>query len=92
MADFNEELCIKLLQEKHKNLLSSELNRFPKKEDFSKEETVAIKAYLGPWPRALEKAGIKEIDPKEELKKQEKRISAKRKKTLQKIESRKVSR
>jgi hypothetical protein len=40
---------------------------------------VAIKAFLGPWPRALEKAGVK--PPREDdrvLKNKEKRIRAKR--------------
>lgn len=36
-----------------------ELGRFPKKEDFDEKTRSRIKAYLGPWPRALERAGIK---------------------------------
>ena len=27
---------------------------------YAEKEVVAIKAFLGPWPRALEKAGVKE--------------------------------
>jgi len=38
----------------------NELGRLPKKDDFSEIERARIKAYLGPWPRALEAAGLKE--------------------------------
>ncbi len=38
---------------------SRELNRLPKKEDFDDATRSRIKAFLGPWPRALEKAGLK---------------------------------
>ena len=47
--------CLRLLQEKYE-----EVGRYPKRADFSEQEVVAIKAFLGPWPRALEKAGVKE--------------------------------
>lgn len=40
-----------------------------------------IKAYLGPWPRALEEAGIKVRDPNVMEKKLEKRIEQKRRRT-----------
>lgn len=36
------------------------LGRLPQKADFSVEDLVFIKAHLGPWPRALEAAGLKE--------------------------------
>lgn len=39
---------------------SKELNTIPKKADFSEEEVCFIKQKLGPWPRALEAAGLKE--------------------------------
>ena len=42
------------LQEKH-----SELHRLPRKDDFDAATLSRIKAFLGPWPRALEKAGLK---------------------------------
>ncbi|MCQ2539213.1 MAG: hypothetical protein MJ114_02065 [Acetatifactor sp.] len=38
-----------------------ELGRLPKKDDFDDVTRSRIKAFLGPWPRALEKAGLKEI-------------------------------
>ena len=49
--------CVDLLVRKHAALGSE---RFPKRSDFTEREVVAIKAFLGPWPRALEAAGIKE--------------------------------
>jgi len=36
------------------------LGRLPQKADFSVDDMVFIKAHLGPWPRALEAAGLKE--------------------------------
>ncbi len=36
-----------------------ELGRTPKKTDFDEVERSRIKAFLGPWPRALEAAGLK---------------------------------
>ena len=47
-----------LLRQKH-----AELGRMPTKKDFDNATCARIKAYLGPWPRALEAAGLNE--PKE---------------------------
>ena len=41
----------------------AELGRMPTKKDFDSASCAQIKAYLGPWPRALEAAGLKQ--PKE---------------------------
>ncbi|MCC8121479.1 MAG: hypothetical protein LIO42_05805 [Oscillospiraceae bacterium] len=38
-----------------------QLGRLPKKEDFDQPTHSRIKAYLGPWPRALEAAGLKPV-------------------------------
>lgn len=38
----------------------NELGRLPKKSDFDSETVCFIKQKLGPWPRALEKAGLKD--------------------------------
>jgi len=77
---YTKEQCIKLLTDK-----SSKLNRLPKKDDFTPQEVVAIKAFLGPWPRALEAAGLKPLrDASCVDKKREKRIRAKRKLTAMK--------
>ena len=35
-------------------------NRLPKKSDFSQEDVNRIKGFFGPWPWALEAAGLKE--------------------------------
>ena len=40
-------------------LKSKEIGRLPKKEDFDVVTLSRIKAFLGPWPRALESAGLK---------------------------------
>ena len=42
-------------------LKANELGRLPKKEDFDEVTRSRIKAFLGPWPRALEKAELKLI-------------------------------
>ena len=61
MADieFTRQNCISLLQKKYAELLSRGEERYPQRSDFSDREVMAIKAFLGPWPRALEAAGIK---------------------------------
>lgn len=56
---------------------AEEIGRVPKKSDFEPHEVSRIKAYLGPWPRALEYAGLKEVNPVKE--KPEKRKSGKAK-------------
>lgn len=61
-----KEDCIALLQSKRASLLSQGVERYPQRSDFTNEEVVAVKAHLGPWPRALEAAGIK--PPKEKNK------------------------
>lgn len=40
---------------------AQELGRTPKKDDFDVATLSCIKAFLGPWPRALEAAGLKEV-------------------------------
>ena len=39
---------------------AQELGRPPVKADFDDATRTRIKAFLGPWPRALEAAGLKE--------------------------------
>ena len=51
-------LAEELLRQKHK-----ELGRLPRKDDFDEPTRSRIKAFLGPWPRALEAAGLKEPRP-----------------------------
>lgn len=81
MADssFTREGCILLLQRKSSALTAAGESRYPKRSDFTEREVVAIKAHLGPWPRALEAAGLKPPRPDDRLQKnREKRILAKR--------------
>ena len=76
---YNKEDCIVLINNKYKELIAMGAVRYPKRADFSEREVVAIKAFLGPWPRALEAAGIKpprDVDRAERNK--VKRIRAKR--------------
>lgn len=71
--------CLLLLRQKQEALHSQGLTRFPQRSDFSDDDVMYIKSYFGPWPRALEAAGIKE--PRNDDRKQknrEKRIRAKR--------------
>ena len=74
--------CILLLKNKYIELQSQGLTRYPQRSDFESQEIVAIKAILGPWPRALEIAGIKPPRDEDRLQKnREKRIRAKRART-----------
>lgn len=57
--DEKKQWAILQLQEKHRSL-----GRLPKKDDFDETDRARIKAFLGPWPRALEAAGLKEAKPK----------------------------
>jgi len=66
--------CVEMLNRKY-----IESGEYPKKSDFSEEEVAAVKSYFGPWPRALEAAGIKEANPfTKKEKRQQKRILKKR--------------
>ena len=71
--------AVELLKEKHK-----ELGRLPRKDDFDEPTRSRIKAFLGPWPRALEAAGIKEPRPISEK-------SGKRKKAATKSKNQAIS-
>lgn len=53
------EWALDALRRKH-----GELGRLPTKADFPDVERGRIKAWLGPWPRALEMAGLKEVSPR----------------------------
>lgn len=78
-----------MLCEKQKELENAGETRYPARKDFTNGEVNAIKAFLGPWPRALEAAGIKEKDPERLEKKKQRRINKKRKKTQRMIEKNK---
>ncbi len=76
MEKYTRDSAIILLKNKYAELDNS---RYPCRSDFSDAEVVAIKAFLGPWPRALEESGIKPMrnDDRKE-KNREKRIRSKR--------------
>ncbi len=65
---YKKEDCILLLKNKYEQLTSEGLSRYPQRSDFSENEVVAIKAHLGPWPRALETVGIKPPREKKQVK------------------------
>ena len=80
---YKREDCIILLKNKHQELKSQGFSRYPSRSDFEEREVVAIKAFFGPWPRALEAADIKPPRDDDRLQKnREKRIRAKRTRTL----------
>ncbi|MBQ8920807.1 MAG: hypothetical protein IJ060_01420 [Oscillospiraceae bacterium] len=75
-----------LLRRKHAALLSGGEDRLPHRSDFTAEEVVLIKAHLGPFPRALEAAGLK--PPRDDgyaERRLQKRIAAKRRRTRAKL-------
>ena len=47
---------------------ADEVGRIPTKADFEPIEKIRIKSALGPWPRALEAAGLKEPREKKKAK------------------------
>ena len=67
------EECLLLLRQKY-----DERGEYPKKSDFSPEDVATIKSFFGPWPHALEEAGIKPSKKEEKLQKnKQKHIQAK---------------
>lgn len=71
MEKLTKEDCILVIKQK-----ADELGRFPKKSDFDVGTVSMIKSFLGPWPRALEAAGIKEPNQERIDRKREKRQRA----------------
>lgn len=62
-------------------------NRLPKKADFSQDDVNRIKGFFGPWPWALEAAGLKESKQEQRIaKNREKRLRAKERKKQFKLE------
>ena len=87
---YKKEDCIILLQNKYQELQKEGISRYPKRSDFEEREMVAIKAYLGPWPRALEEAGIKpqkEVNRQQRNKEQRIRVKRARIQALKKIKN-----
>ena len=83
---YDRDGAIALLKNKREELSRAGEQRFPRRSDFSEDEVNAIKSFLGPWPRALEAAGLKEAREDGRAEKLlEKRIRAKRARTEEKI-------
>lgn len=59
-----KEYYIELLKE-----ISEKEGRLPKKSDFSQDDVNRIKGFFGPWPWALEAAGLKESKKEERIEK-----------------------
>lgn len=71
-----KEDCLELIKGKY-----NETGKIPEKSDFSDYQVMMIKSHLGPWPRAMETAGVKAPRSDEKLhKKREKRLRAKQRK------------
>ena len=63
--------------------VASKEKRFPKKSDFSEDDVNRIKGFFGPWPWALEAAGLKEPKHLQKAQKnREKRLDKKDKHTV----------
>lgn len=83
-SKYDRNQSIELLKSKQSALYAEGTARYPKRSDFTNEEVVAIKAFLGPWPRALEAAGLKPPrDDSRALRDSEKRIRAKKRRTAE---------
>ncbi|MBE6820490.1 MAG: hypothetical protein E7516_05520 [Ruminococcaceae bacterium] len=59
ISNKKKEWAIETLRQKNE-----ELGSLPKKTDFDVATMSRIKAFLGPWPRALEAAGLKDAKKK----------------------------
>lgn len=90
--EYTKEDCIALLRSVSARLAEAGDGRLPRRADLSDREVCAIKAHLGPWPRALEAAGLKpprEVDRLE--RNREKRIRAARRINAARREAKKVA-
>lgn len=87
-GQYDRQGALTLLQNMHSILLARGESRYPQRSDFSPEQVVAIKAFLGPWPRALEAAGLKPARDDARAQKQlEKRILQRRRARQAKIDA-----
>lgn len=59
---WDKKQCVSRLQQ-----AAAELGRLPHKADLPLEEMIAIKQQLGPWPRALEAAGLKPVSKRKKV-------------------------
>lgn len=83
MQKYTRDDAVAMLKAKYDELGGT---RLPKRNDFDDTQIVAIKAFLGPWPRALEKAGLKPPRNTDRLElNRQKRIRAKSNRRINKI-------
>lgn len=76
---YDRNSCLELLRSKQEQLSAEGQERYVRRSDFEAEEVAAIKSFFGPWPRALEAAGLKEPrDASRVEKNRQKRLRAKR--------------
>ena len=83
-ASKKERECVALLRERYAALRAAGEDRYPRRSDFTPEQVVAVKACFGPWPRALEAAGVKPVNGEKQAARRQKRIEKKRKATRRK--------
>lgn len=85
--------AVLLLKNKYTEILDAGEARYPKRSDFSDAEVNLIKSFFGPWPRALEAAGIKpQRDDGAANRSAQKRIRAKRERNRERREQKKKQR
>lgn len=85
-SNLKEQECVALLRERYAALQTAGEDRYPRRSDFTEREVVAIKACFGPWPRALEAAGIKPANEEKQTARRLKRVAKKREATRRKRE------
>ena len=73
MAEKDKDFYISMLRD-----IAGKEGRLPKKSDFSEYDVMRIKGFFGPWPWALEAAGLKEPKHLQKVQKnREKRLDKK---------------
>ncbi len=87
-AEERKAYAVSLLRNMQFRLQEQGIERLPQRSDFSAEDFVLLKAAFGPFPRALEAAGLKQprADGREEKQKQ-RRIAAKRSRNIARKEA-----
>ena len=78
MAEKDKDFYISMLRD-----IAVKEGRLPKKSDFSEYDVMRIKGFFGPWPWALEAAGLKEPKHLQKAQKnREKRLDKKDKRSV----------
>ena len=78
MVEKDKDFYISMLRD-----IAGKEGRLPKKSDFSEYDVMRIKGFFGPWPWALEAAGLKEPKHLQKAQKnREKRLDKKDKRSV----------